>query len=311
MQYTVVIRTLGKAGDLYQKTLDSLASQTIKPSAIIVYIAEGYPIPKETIGIEHYVYVKKGMCAQRALQYEEVETDYCLFLDDDVYLPPAGVEILYTELLACQAQVIAPCVFPNHLVSVRDKIRNSILGREFCRVCGQRWGYKVLRTGGFSYNNHPYRKVYESQTNAGPCFFCRKGDFLSIHFEEELWLDDVPYAFPDDQVMFYKMYMQGLKMLTSFDSGIIHLDASSTIQNTSEKTLNLLYSEYRNKLIFWYRFIYCKEKRYPMKCWAVLAICYFYGIQLLKYSVKYLVGNKKEWRAFKAGLTDGFSYIKR
>ena len=67
MEYTVVIRTLGKAGGKYQKMLDSLKSQTMPPKEIIVYIAEGYDIPKETIGVERYVYVKKGMVAQRAL----------------------------------------------------------------------------------------------------------------------------------------------------------------------------------------------------------------------------------------------------
>ena len=57
MKYTAVIRTLGTAGDKYQQLLNSLASQTVKPEEIIVYIAEGYPLPKETIGIERYVYV--------------------------------------------------------------------------------------------------------------------------------------------------------------------------------------------------------------------------------------------------------------
>ena len=78
--YSVVIRTLGRAGALYQKTLDSICSQTIRPQNIIVYIAEGYVLPKETIGIEQYVYVPKGMVAQRALNYDEVQTEYCLFL---------------------------------------------------------------------------------------------------------------------------------------------------------------------------------------------------------------------------------------
>ena len=79
MDYTVVIRTLGTAGEYYQRTLDSLLNQTIQPEAIIIYIAEGYPISKETIGIERYVYVKKGMVAQRALPYNEVNTDYMFF----------------------------------------------------------------------------------------------------------------------------------------------------------------------------------------------------------------------------------------
>ena len=74
MQYTAVIRTLGKAGDKYQTLLNSLLAQTIAPTDIIVYIAEGYDIPKETVGVEKYVYVKKGLVAQRALSYSEVKT---------------------------------------------------------------------------------------------------------------------------------------------------------------------------------------------------------------------------------------------
>lgn len=98
VKYTAVIRTLGTAGAKYQTLLDSLAAQTIKPEAILVYIAEGYPLPKETIGIEQYIYVKKGMVAQRALQYKEVQTDWMLFLDDDVYLAPTSVETLFGQL---------------------------------------------------------------------------------------------------------------------------------------------------------------------------------------------------------------------
>lgn len=56
INYTAVIRTLGIAGDKYQTLLDSLNKQTIQPSKILVYIAEGYSIPKETIGKEQYIY---------------------------------------------------------------------------------------------------------------------------------------------------------------------------------------------------------------------------------------------------------------
>ena len=97
-EYTAVIRTLGTAGEKYQQLLDSLQAQTIAPQAIIVYIAEGYPLPKETIGKERYIYVKKGMVAQRALPYDEVKTEWMLFLDDDVFLPPQAVETLYRQL---------------------------------------------------------------------------------------------------------------------------------------------------------------------------------------------------------------------
>lgn len=310
MEYTAVIRTLGKGGENYQKLLYSLSNQSYAPVSIIAYIPKGFPMPEETIGKERYVHVKKGMVAQRALSYNEVTTEYILFLDDDVYLPPHAVETLYREMTEQNAQVISPCVFANHETGVRDKIRSTMFGREVCRLWGERWGYKVLKTAGFSYNNHPIKPVYESQSNAGPCFFCRKEDFLSIHYEEELWLDGVHYAFPDDQVMFYKMYRNGLKILTSFDSGIVHLDTSTTITDPEEKTERLIYSEYRNKLIFWHRFIFLPEKKLPQKVWAIAAILYAYGIQAVKYGIEYMLGSKCMPAAFKNGMADGWAFIR-
>lgn len=307
-EYSVVIRTLGKGGNFYQKTLDSLIRQTVKPSDIIVYIAEGYSIPEETVGIEKYVYVKKGMVAQRALKYDEVKTEYILFLDDDVYLPPAGVETLYDELCKYNGKVISPYVFYNHDKSLKEKIRLTLFGREVCRLFGKRWGFKVLPTAGFSYINNPKKGVYESQTNAGPCFLCKKEDFLKIKYEDELWLDETPYAFPDDQVMFYKMYLNGLKVLTSYDSDIVHLDAGSTTVN-SNKTLKVIYSEYRNKLIFWYRFIYSNEKNYILRLWKIFCIFYIYFLQTINACYKILKGKKEESKAFFEATMDALKFI--
>lgn len=309
MEYTAVIRTLGKGGDYYQKTLDSLIRQSIPPSAIIVYIAEGYALPAETVHQEHYVYVKKGMVAQRALQYKEVKTEYILFLDDDVYLPPTGVETLYHELQQYKGDVISPYVFYNHKKSIKDKIRLAVFGREVCRLFGNRWGFKVLPTAGFSYINNPKKAVYESQTNAGPCFLCRKEDFLNIKYEDELWLDETPYAFPDDQVMFYKMYLSGLKILTSYDSEIVHLDAGSSTGNV-DRTCKVIYSEYRNKLIFWYRFLYSNEKNYFLKLRKIACITYVYGLQSINATYKLLKGRKEEARVFFLGIKDALIFIR-
>lgn len=310
IDYTVVIRTLGTAGDYYQRTLNSLLNQTVKPKAVVIYIAEGYEIPKETIGVEQYVYVKKGMVAQRALRYDEVESEYMLFLDDDVYLPPTGVETLYNEMTEHNAQVISPCTFQNHKVSWKSKIVQSLMGKEVPRLFGDRWGYKVLRTGGFSYNNNPVKPVYESTTNAGPCFFCRKEDFLKIKYHEELWLDETPYALPDDQVMFYKMHFNGLKVLTSFDSGIVHLDAGSTMQASEEKVLRVIYSEFRNKTIFWHRYIYSCEKNLLMKGWSRICYGYMLAVQHGRSIIKLLKGKKAEVHAFRKGVRDGWEYVK-
>ncbi|MGM9737051.1 MAG: glycosyl transferase family 2 [Candidatus Cryptobacteroides sp.] len=308
-EYTAVIRTLGMAGKKYQMLLDSVAAQTIKPKEILVYIAEGYSIPKETVGSERYIFVKKGMVAQRALPYDEVDTEYILFLDDDVYLPSGSVETLYKEMTENSGNIISPCVFSNHKAPIMNKVRTSLMGREVCRFFGNNWAFKVLRTGGFSYNNHP-GGVLKSQSNAGPCFLCSKSDFRSIHFEEETWLDDVAYAYPEDQVMFYKMYKKGLKILTSFDSGIEHLDAGSSGKSSEAKTLNVVYSEYRNKLIFWYRFIYLSENNYLGRIWSLICLGYVLSLQFIKYSILRMFGKSKIYAAFIKGLADGRLYIK-
>lgn len=287
MNYTAVIRTLGTAGEKYQTLLDSLSRQTVQPSRILVYIAEGYAIPKETIGKEQYIYVKKGMVAQRALLYHEVDTEFILFLDDDVYLPEIAVEQLYQYLTDYNADVISPDVFPNAERSFLGKCLMMLSGRMLARKNDGKWGYKVMRNSGYSYNNHPNSGVYWSQTNAGPCFFCRKKDFLKIHFEEELWMDNLKYAQGEDQVMYYKMYLLGLKQLTWFGSGIKHLDAGSTMMS-EEKEKRLIYSDFRFKTIFWHRFIYEPDKSFISRVWSMIcigyALCFTLLISLLKFN---------------------------
>lgn len=286
MNYTVVIRTLGTAGEKYQSLLDSLEKQSIAPSKIIVYIAENYPLPKETIGTEHYVYVKKGMVAQRALRYDEVDTDYILFCDDDVYLPPGAVEELYHSILVNDAQVIAPDVFNNARRGFASELLMTISGRMRARRWDQTSGYKIMLNGGYSYNKFPKKKVYLSETNAGPCFFCRKEDFLKIHFEDELWLDKMIYPLGEDQVMFYKMHCLGLKILTHYKSGIEHLDAG-TSRLSQEKENKIIYSDFYFKCVFWHRFIYLPERNVLIKLWSVLCILYTLVFAILVSTIKY------------------------
>lgn len=272
MEYTAVIRTLGKAGEKYQTLLNSLISQTIPPKEIIVYIAEGYPMPAETVGRERYVYVKKGMVAQRALRYDEVDTEFMLCLDDDLFLPADFVQTMYDELRENDGNVISPDIFPNHERGWGQEILMLLSGRMMARKFPDSWGYKVLRTGGYSYRKNINKKVYLSQTNAGACFFCRKEDFLKVSFEDEMWLDSNRYPIGEDQVMYYKMFLFGLKVLTSYNSGIKHLDAGGNM--TKEKEKMLIYSDFRFKTIFWHRFIFRPEKNLLLKAWDCICIGY-------------------------------------
>lgn len=275
MEYTAIIRTLGRAGAKYQAMLDSLAQQTIQPAAILVYIAEGYALPPETIGRERYIRCPKGMVAQRALPYDEVDTEWCLFLDDDVALPPDGVRRLYTALVEHEADVVSPDVFPNADRPKKVQLMMALMGKCWPRYLGSRWGYKIMRGGGYSYNAHPRLSVYESQTNAGPCFMCRKQAMLHIHFEEELWMDKLPYALGEDQVMYYKMYRHGYKILTIYDSGIVHLDAGSTVAMSNQREQDMLYADFYFKYNFCRRFVQPQARWFLPRWWNT--VCFYYA----------------------------------
>lgn len=153
ISYTVVVRTLGTAGYKYQRLLDSINRQTIQPEKILIYIAEGYPLPKETIGREEYIYVKKGMVAQRALDYKDVNSKYILFLDDDLFFPEDTVEKMFLLLKGNNGDVISPDIFPNANRTFIAELLMTISGRMRARINDNYWGYKVMRNSGYSYNN--------------------------------------------------------------------------------------------------------------------------------------------------------------
>lgn len=306
MEYSVAIRSLGKAGEKYQTLLKSLVNQTIKPKRIIVYIAEGYPLPKETVGCEEYIYVKKGMVAQRALKYDEIDTQYILFLDDDLFLPEDTVEKMFLFLRKEGADVIAPDIMPNHNRDNIGRLMMLISGRMRARKNDSYWGYKVMLNAGYSYNNSPVKNTYVSQTNAGACFLCKKESFLKIRFAEELWLDFLGYPQGEDQVMYYKMYLQGLKQITWYTHNIIHLDAGMN-QTSRDKALNLIFADLRLKIIFWKRFIYEPRKKIVYRCCAILAgaytLSFTFLISLIKMDMQVF---KVKWSA----LVNAIRFIK-
>lgn len=258
-RYSVAIRTLGQAGDMYQKELDSLNNQTIKPEKIIVYLAEGYDKPKETIGWEEIVYVKKGMVAQRALQYEEIDTPYILLLDDDVFLPEDGVEKLAKGLLENEGDCIAADTFPSHKMSIKSKIMSFVAGWAYPHFGGD-YAIKIHHTGNFSYLNNPKKDVYLADNVAGPCSLWKKEALLGIHYEDELWLDSLGFAYGDEMLFFYKLRVNGGKLLLHYNSGIEHLDAKSTRNNyTSDK--ERLRKRARAWFLLWWRTGYSRSDR--------------------------------------------------
>lgn len=254
-EYSVAIRTLGKAGKKYQTLLDSLLAQTHKPKKIFVYLAEGYDKPKETIGIEEIVYVSKGMVAQRALPYDEIETEWILFSDDDVSIAPDGVERLFKDGIRMDADVVVPDAFPRKDIPLSKRLFRAAMLISFPRFSGEE-GKTVSILGTDCYNRNS-TGIRWSTTGAGMNFLVRKKDFLNIQFNEELWLDEAPYSLPDDKVMFYKMHLNGLKILTQYNSSFKHLDAQSAVKDkgSRDRAHKITYSSARNNMILYHKYV--------------------------------------------------------
>ena len=199
--YSACIRTLGKAGEKYQILLDSLKRQTIQPRKILVYIPCGYDLPKGTIGIEQYVRSEKGMVHQRSLPFDEVDTTWILFLDDDVYMEDDAVERLFAGLEAEHGDAISANVFRIQESGWRGRLRAAIWFT-FPR-CDDGWSIKLWHNGSHTYNNHPSKPVLPSQSAAGLTVLIRKDVFLSVHFEDERWMDDFRYPLGEDRALAY------------------------------------------------------------------------------------------------------------
>ena len=75
----------------------------------------------------------------------------------------------------------------------------------------------------FTYNSNPHYGVYLSQSAAGPISLWRKEVIQGINYHDEIWLDQMGFAFGDDQLMFQKVYKNGYRLLVSYDSGAVHL----------------------------------------------------------------------------------------
>lgn len=225
-EYCAAIRTLGTAGEKYQVLLDSLDRQTIKPKKILVYIPYGYKLPKETIGWEEYVRCPKGMITQRSLSFDEIDTEYILFCDDDLWLANDFVQEMFKGLVENKGDCIAPDVFLPQKMSMKEKFKKAILAYDFPRR-NDGWAFKIMKNGNYTYNSNPRNKVLPSESAAGACILVSKTVYNAIHFEDERWMESFGYPLGEDTLFSYKIYLYGYKLYIGYDMGIKHLDAGA------------------------------------------------------------------------------------
>ena len=260
--YSIAIRTLGTAGDKFLKELESIHTQTVPPERVIVYIAEGYDRPSFTVGREEYVWVKKGMVAQRALRYDEITSNCILTLDDDVFLAQDSAERLLQALVAQEADAIGADVFKNQEMCLGMKVYAALTNWVFPHR-SDRWAFKLHRNGSFTYNNHPSKSFYWSQSCGGPAILWRKESLTKIHLEDECWLDGLGFAYLDDTLETYKLFFNNGRLGVLYDSGIEHLDAGSSSRDYKIHP-NRFYVRTKASFLVWWRTCFKNGNNTPL-----------------------------------------------
>lgn len=312
ISYSVAIRTMGTAGEKYEKLLKAVQSQTIQPEKIIVVLPEGYTPPEAQLGIEEFVYSKKGMVYQRIVALDYITSDYILFCDDDVEPEPRFVEKLSDSLqnegYACATGPLLDFFPPN---GVKEFLA-SILGFHCVMLHGRKSNYvRILGTGGWSYNRSietDAHKIYDTQSLAWTCFFVNAKAMRDIHLEDELWLEQNGYAAYDDQVMFYKLFLNGYKICVVSDAVYLHHDGRTSKKNLKTEPI---YAAAFAHYVFWHRFLYSQAKGLK-KLWLKICITYYLNVNAIHrfFLLKRGKKTKEEVEAMKCGLSDSKKFIK-
>lgn len=250
MTYSVAIRTLGTAGEKYVRLIHSLEAQTISAKEIIVYIAEGYPLPLQ-VGREKYIRCPKGMVHQRSLSYDEIDTEFILLCDDDILLQPDSVERMFIGLQKLQGDAISANVYFNHKWSFKEKVIEAMY-HAICPSWMSKYAYRIRRSSYLSYNMHP-KEIMETQCFSGACILAKKSALLDVSFQDERWMDLCRYTLNDDQLLAYKLYRYGYKVLMHSDTGIEHLDAQTGHETDKFKEF---YAAQFLQYVIWFRSVY-------------------------------------------------------
>ena len=254
MTYSIAIRTLGTNPDVLRRELNSILRQTVQPEKVVVYIAKGYERPAFTVGNEEYVWVKKGMVAQRALRYDEIDSDVVLMLDDDVELADDSAERMLNALEDNEVDCVAADSFCNQGMSVKGKILAAVTNGVFPRR-DDGWAFKMRRDGSFSYNNCPKSNFCLTETFSGPCWMVRKKSLEKMRLQDELWMEKMGFPYGEDAVESYKFFLNGYKCGVLYDSGVLNLDAK-TSSGGYHADVRKFYTRSYGQLTTWWRMIY-------------------------------------------------------
>lgn len=303
--YSIAIRTLGTNPKILRQELESISRQTIEPENVVIYIAEDFSRPDFTIGKEKYVWVKKGMVAQRVLDYKEINSDVILMLDDDVELADDCAERMLNTMKDQGADCVAADTFKNQDLPVKQKIM-AFVTNFVCARHDDGWAFRLNRNGSFSYNGNPKNDFCWTETFAGPCWMIKKEILLAVRMKDELWLDRMGFPYGEDAVESYKLYLNGYKSGVLYNSGVKNLDAK-TSSGSYHKSEKKFYTRSYGMFVIWWRMIYSsRDKRFLS---AFLYLVKAVWLLIVNIVVGFIHGNLKIPYNYMKGIWDGWHYV--
>lgn len=312
--YSIAIRTIGKAGEKYQKLLDSIKRSKSRPKKVVVVLPHGYEPPTDQLGYEEFVYCEKSMIQQRIEALKHIDTKFTLFLDDDIAFDENFVEKLLKPLEKGEFDCSTGPLFDFFPVSKAGRIVGTLTASVSKSVFHRDMYVKILRSGGWAYHyfNTNEERYYPTESFAWTCFMIRTDVMRNIFMEDEKeWIEKYGYAYGDDRVMAYKLVKKGYSACIVSNALYQHLDAKTSIGNAGVKSTKPIFGLGYMQTVFWQRFIQDMETSAFMK--LVNRICFVYWeIAMTGYHTLKMItpGYGIYWKAFRDGLKAGKQFLK-
>lgn len=305
-EYSVIIRTIGKAGEKYQKLLNSIKSLSPAPKEVIVVLPNGYDKPKEQLGWETFYYSEKGMVHQRTYGFSVCKTKYALVCDDDVSFEGDFVSKVSKPVVEGHASISAGPLYSFLPKKGLQTLVCCLISSAYPTVFNRKNYCTFLSNTGYSYNRHLKldKEYYYSQAVPGTCFFVNVEDVMRVNVAEEVWIDSHGYSAMEDGALIYKAYLMGMNICVVPSAYYVHNDAKTSTKNNSKA---FLYSMGFNRVVFWHRYIFTKKKNIFSKGFSIISFRYHSFCCKLLQRVNH---SKEDYLTMKSGYKDGYAYLK-
>lgn len=313
MGYSIAIRTLGRAGEKYRKLLDSIGKSKIQPDKVIVVLPKGARIPKEKLGWEQFVFCEKSMIQQRIEALKYIDSDYTLFLDDDISFDENFVEKLIKPLKDNTYECSTGPLFSFFPASTLGRIAGTLTASVSVSLFNRDKYVKILRSGGWSYHTFDtsVEKYYPTESFAWTCFMIKTDVMRKLNMQDEKkWLERFGYAAGDDRVMAYKLIKIGYKACVVSNATYAHNDAKTSTSEEEMVNTKPTFCMAFMHTVFWQRFIQDMDKKSTSRFLNKICFCYWHRMMLLYHTVKSLnPANAPFKEAFIEGVNEGKKYI--